>query len=172
MQHEMKLLGAGRRVGLRAALAGLALLLGACAATPPPPPPEPTRAEALQSLGFQASDAGWEFSLNGKLLFETDSDELDAQSQATADRLGRELALLRIVVLRVEGHTDSVGSAGYNHALSLRRAQAVADAMVQAGLREARIDIQGLGKTLPLTDNLTPEQRHQNRRVAVIVPGL
>lgn len=156
----------GRRACLAAALAAAALL-GACATQPP----VNTRAQAMQSLGFRATDDGWEFSLTGKLLFDTDSDELDAQSQSTADHLGRELGILQVERIRIEGHTDNVGSGPYNQALSLRRAKAVADAMVRAGLHNAQVDVQGLGKAHPVSDNGTSERRLQNRRVSVIVPA-
>lgn len=166
MQAAPHLLLPGRLACLAAVLAAAALL-GACA-TPSPVDP---RAQAMQSMGFRATDAGWEFSLTGKLLFDTDSDALDAQSRSTANRLGRELGMLGVEQVRVEGHTDNLGSAHYNHALSLRRAQAVASAMAKAGLHEAEIEVQGLGASHPVSDNATPERRLQNRRVSVIVPA-
>lgn len=156
----------GRRAGLTLVLIAT-VLLGACAT----PQPVDTHAQAMQSMGFQATEAGWEFSLTGKLLFDTDSDQLDAQSQSTADRLGRELGILQVERVRIEGHTDNVGSAVYNQTLSLRRAQAVANAMVKAGLHNAKVDVLGLGKLHPVSDNGTPERRLQNRRVSVIVPA-
>lgn len=144
----------GQRAAIALVLAGAALLLSACA-TPPPPPPVETRAQALQHLGFEITQEGWAFSLDGKLLFSTDSDQLDAQTQATADRLGRGLATLRIETVRVEGHTDDIGPAAYNLALSQRRASAVVRA-----------------KSLqPVLPNDTPGNRQQNRRVSVIVPA-
>ena len=157
-----------RRLPCLAIVLAATVLLGACAA---PAPPVDTRAEVMRSLGFRATQAGWEFSLTGKMLFDHDSDQLDAQSQSTADRLGRELGILRVERVRVEGHTDNVGSAAYNQTLSLRRAQAVANAMVKAGLHDARVDVKGLGQAHPISDNDTPEHRLQNRRVSVIVPA-
>lgn len=163
-----------RRAWLGAALAGSAMWLAGCAAPPTAAAPAtaapPTRAQRLAALGFRPTDAGWEFSLTGRLLFDTDSDSLDPESLATAQRLGRELARLGVALLRVEGHTDSRGGQAYNEALSLRRARAVAQAMAEAGLQGADIEAVGLGKAAPLNDNRTPEQRQQNRRVAVVVP--
>lgn len=156
----------GRRACLTLALAS-ALVLGGCATAPP----VDTRAQTLQAMGFHATPTGWEFSLTGKLLFDTDSNSLDAQSQSTTDRLGRELGILQVDLVRVEGHTDNVGSAAYNQALSLRRAQAVADALAQAGLHGAKIEVRGLGMTHPVSGNSTPEMRQQNRRVSIIVPA-
>lgn len=154
-------------------IAGLPGLLAACAVPPAPSaaPSADPRAEALRALGFQPTEAGWTFELTGKLLFETDSDRLDAEHQAIAERLGRGLAALGVERLRVQGHTDDTGSAAYNQALSLRRAQAVARALTEAGLREAAIDVVGLGKRMPVADGRSAESRLQNRRVAVIVPA-
>lgn len=163
-----------RRVWLRAALGGIASAMLAACAAPPPPPPESARSKldkALRAASFKPTEDGWEYSLTGKFLFDHDSVELDAESQAVADRLGRLLAILGVRTLRLEGHTDNVGSDAYNLALSLRRAQAVQRALTASGLHDAVIEVRGLGRAAQVTDNRTPEQRMQNRRVAVIVPG-
>jgi outer membrane protein OmpA-like peptidoglycan-associated protein len=133
-------------------IAVTAALLAGCAIPAPtvaPPPFTASRTQALEAMGFAAMDSGWEFSLTGKLLFDVDSDQLDAETQSRAARLGRELARLGIDQLRIEGHTDSVGSHAYNEALSLRRAQAVADILVRAGLHDAKIEVYGLGPWPP-----------------------
>jgi outer membrane protein OmpA-like peptidoglycan-associated protein len=163
-----------RRAWLLGAAGGCAWLLAACAAPPAPPPaepPAPGRDAQLRALGFRPTDEGWELSITGRLLFDTDADTLDPESQATAERLGRQLAQLEVTRVRVEGHTDSTGSHAYNQALSLRRARAVMRAMVVAGLRDADIQAIGLGKAAPVNDNRTPEQRQQNRRVAIVLPA-
>lgn len=161
-----------RRTCLNAGLAAAAsAMLGACATPPAPPETEAQRkARVLAQAGFRPAQDGWELSLDSTLLFASDIDELDADTLAAAHRLGRQLAPLELNRMRVEGHSDSMGGAAYNHALSLRRAQAVARALAEAGVR-AQIEVVGLGKTAPLNDNRTPEQRHQNRRVAVVVPA-
>ncbi|PZQ01548.1 MAG: cell envelope biogenesis protein OmpA [Variovorax paradoxus] len=167
---------ASRRACLLGAAWASAWLLAACAAPPAspappaPPTPAPSRDEQLWALGFRPTDEGWELSIAGRMLFDSDSDVLGTEGQATADRLGRQLAQLEITRVRIEGHADSTGSQAYNLALSLRRAQAVERAMVAAGLRDADIQTLGLGKTAPVNDNRTPEQRQQNRRVAIVLP--
>jgi outer membrane protein OmpA-like peptidoglycan-associated protein len=158
---------AGRRRLLGWASAST-LLLAACQTTPDP---ATRRATALAHLGFHRTDEGWEFDISGKLLFDTASDTLDADSQATASRIGLGLAQLGITHLRVEGHTDNVGSAAANYSLSLRRAEAVARVLAAQGLPMAQIQVRGLGKDRPVVDNDTAEGRLQNRRVAVVVPG-
>lgn len=162
---------ASRRACLLGAAWGSTWLLAACAAPPAPPAPAPSRDAQLQALGFRPTDEGWELSIAGRMLFDSDSDMLDTEGQAIAERLGRQLTQLEIKRVRIEGHADSTGSQAYNLALSLRRAQAVQRAMVAAGLRGAEIQTLGLGKAAPVNDNRTPEQRQQNRRVAIVLPA-
>ncbi|MDB5894466.1 MAG: hypothetical protein JWQ88_1997 [Rhodoferax sp.] len=161
-----------RRVHLAWMAATVCLALAGCAA--PKPVAEhrqATRSEELTRLGFKQTDDGWEYSFPGKILFEVASDTLDPASQAAADRIGAALRQLGVDRLRVEGHTDNVGSATFNQTLSLRRAEAVARALSQKGLALDRMEVRGLGKEKPIVTNDTLENRSQNRRVAVIVPA-
>jgi len=67
----------------------------------------------------------------------------------------------------VRGHTDGKGSADYNDALSLRRAQAVASALQQQCAHIAHMA--GLGKRDPIAPNTLPEGRQRNRRVQILI---
>ncbi len=75
----------------------------------------------------------------------------------------------------IEGHTDAIGSDSYNLALSERRAQAVAQALVNNGLREKRLKTHGFGKKYPAAPNTredgtdNPSGRAKNRRVQVVI---
>ena len=71
--------------------------------------------------------------------------------------------------LTIAGYTDSRGAAAANQALSLARAQAVGDALVQLGIDSSRITATGLGEAQPIADNETPEGRAKNRRIAITV---
>ncbi|MGL5660321.1 MAG: OmpA family protein, partial [Aeromonas sp.] len=53
--------------------------------------------------------------------------------------------------------------------LSLQRAQSVADVLISVGMKPANIAVKGLGETMPLVDNSTPERRAENRRVAIVI---
>ena len=69
----------------------------------------------------------------------------------------------------IEGHTDNVGSAASNLALSDARAAAVKAALAtQYGIDEARISTKGFGDTKPAVPNATATGRAQNRRVEVV----
>ena len=65
----------------------------------------------------------------------------------------------------IQGHTDSTGPAEYNMGLSLRRAEAVFDYMVQEGVAAERMRVEGYGEERPIASNDTAEGRAQNRRV-------
>jgi OOP family OmpA-OmpF porin len=71
--------------------------------------------------------------------------------------------------VQIVGYTDDVGSAQYNLALSLRRAEAVRDFMAARGIDAARLSVAGHGETQPLVSNATPEGRAVNRRVEFVV---
>jgi len=71
--------------------------------------------------------------------------------------------------IRIEGHTDSRGAANANRVLSQRRADAVRDALIAAGVAAGRISSVGLGEEQPVADNESEEGRARNRRVDVIL---
>ncbi|MBO0947135.1 OmpA family protein [Fibrella forsythiae] len=71
--------------------------------------------------------------------------------------------------LRVTGHTDSVGSVTANQRLSMRRAAAVRQFLVNSGARGGRIIPLGRGSSEPIAPNATPEGRLANRRVTVVI---
>jgi outer membrane protein OmpA-like peptidoglycan-associated protein len=73
--------------------------------------------------------------------------------------------------IRVEGHTDAIGSDEYNQKLSEERAGAVRDYLVQQGVPNPTVTAIGLGKADPVATNDTAAGRQQNRRVELVVSG-
>ena len=67
--------------------------------------------------------------------------------------------------LQISGHTDSVGDAAANEALSIKRANACYVYLVSKGVDANRLIVTGLGETQPIADNNTEEGRSLNRRV-------
>jgi len=71
--------------------------------------------------------------------------------------------------LLIEGHTDSTGTERTNLGLSLERANAVRDKLVDREISGSRITTKGLGEEFPIAGNDTAAGREQNRRVEVII---
>ena len=66
---------------------------------------------------------------------------------------------------QIEGHTDNIGKAAYNMKLSLKRAEAVMNYLINKGLAKDRLSAKGYGFTKPIATNSTKEGRALNRRV-------
>mgnify|MGYP000335895538 FL=1 len=67
----------------------------------------------------------------------------------------------------ITGHTDSSGPESYNQALSVKRAQDVADYLAGKGIAADRMTVSGMGESSPVADNGTKAGRAENRRVEV-----
>ena len=111
-----------------------------------------------------------EVSVNLEINFATNSDVVessyDDQLKTVADFM-RQYAGTQVVI---EGHTDSVGRAEYNQALSERRAKSVAKALTDRfGIAASRISAVGYGEEKPMTSNGTAEGRQANRRVVAVI---
>jgi outer membrane protein OmpA-like peptidoglycan-associated protein len=75
------------------------------------------------------------------------------------------LADAGVASVAVRGHTDDRGSAAGNRRLSARRAEAVRQALIGAGVAESRIRVEGVGAAEPVASNSTASGRRQNRRI-------
>jgi OOP family OmpA-OmpF porin len=103
-----------------------------------------------------------------RLGFAFDSDEIEPRDLAALDELGRVLQRNPNLRVRIEGHTDSVGSVAHNQALSERRAAAVRRHLIDvSGVAASRIQIWGYGATRPAYPNDTAEGRRGNRRTEI-----
>lgn len=71
--------------------------------------------------------------------------------------------------IRIDGHTDSRGSAAYNQSLSERRAKSVRDYLVERGIPADRMSSRGFGESKPAAPNDTPENLQLNRRTELTV---
>jgi hypothetical protein len=103
----------------------------------------------------------------GPVLFDFNQDTIQPQYRSeltTAARVMRRNPGLRI---EIRGHTDSVGAEAYNKGLSLRRAKAVAEALMDKGIAGDRIETQGFGFARPAAPNETEAGRSMNRRAEI-----
>lgn len=122
----------------------------------------------LAALQAQKTERGMVITL-GDVLFSTGKTDLLPGAMSTVRKLANFLAEYSQKTILIEGHTDNVGSDAFNQGLSERRALAVKDALMQAGVDGARIDTLGLGETQPVADNDTSDGRLKNRRVEIVI---
>ena len=126
--------------------------------TPPPvvvpPPPVATKVT-------YAADA----------FFDFDKSVLKPEGKAKLDDLVSKIKDINLEVIIAVGHTDSVGSDGYNQKLSIRRSEAVKAYLVAKGIEKNRVYTEGKGEKQPVADNKTAEGRAKNRRVEIEVVG-
>ena len=100
------------------------------------------------------------------IFFAFDESILLPASYKELDKLFNQLKEYSELNIIIEGHTDNLGTYEYNIQLSLDRAMAVANYLLEKGLSAERISYEGYGYTRPLSDNRTEEGRQLNRRVA------
>jgi outer membrane protein OmpA-like peptidoglycan-associated protein len=100
-----------------------------------------------------------------RLRFEFDKAELRPRDKELLARIAGILLTSTDYTVSVNGHTDDVGSDAYNKRLSERRAQAVRDYLVEAGLSPAILSVEGHGESRPLQRGTSDQARARNRRV-------
>jgi len=129
---------------------GLTLKFGpAEEAAPPPPPP-------VASTSFM-------------VFFDWDRSNLSAQALNTIKQAANAYKTKGSARLTATGHTDKSGPDNYNMALSLRRANAVKDALVREGVPATAITVVGRGETQPLVPTADGVREPQNRRVEIVL---
>jgi outer membrane protein OmpA-like peptidoglycan-associated protein len=106
------------------------------------------------------------------IFFETNRFELNPTSQTELDKLVTLLQENPTIKIEIGGHTDNVGKAADNLALSDHRAKAVVDYLLAKKIDPARLSSTGYGMTQPVADNSTAEGRAQNRRTEMKITGL
>lgn len=102
------------------------------------------------------------------VFFATGSAELQDSSIPELNRLVQLLEQNPALRIRIQGHTDAVGTAADNQKLSEERAKAVQTYLVGKGIAASRLSHRGFGATLPIAPNDTPEGRQLNRRTEFV----
>ena len=131
------------------------------AIVPPAPAPAPAPVAAAATKVTYAADS----------FFDFDKSVLKPEGKAKLDDLVGKLKGISLEVIIAVGHTDSVGTDGYNQKLSIARSETVKAYLVSKGVEKNRIYTEGKGETSPIADNKTNEGRAKNRRVEVEVIG-
>ncbi|MFV0258541.1 MAG: OmpA family protein [Acidimicrobiales bacterium] len=107
---------------------------------------------------------GFPIYIEDVILFDVDSAEIQPQFIPLLDIGARLLIVQPSYTVTIEAHADATGPSDHNLALSQRRADAVRDYVVAAGVPEDRVIAEGLGETGAETD-ASPEQQAAERRV-------
>ena len=123
--------------------------------------------EQIASLTTTQTDRGLVMTL-GDVLFDTGQAELKNSANRTVLKIVQFLQLNPKRVVRIEGYTDSTGGEQENLILSRDRAQAVADVLVDLGIDDKRIQVEGYGDQYPVDVNASERGRAQNRRVEIV----
>lgn len=131
---------------------------GAPEAAPAAPPTDVEMASCDETMSRVLNQATIGFSTASAIVGRSSDNALTAIARAAAHCQG---------VLRIEGHTDNVGRAASNAALSRKRAEAVRAALIARGVPADRLVAQGLGADKPIADNRTDEGRARNRRIEI-----
>ncbi|AZC23585.1 MULTISPECIES: OmpA family protein [Pseudomonas] len=123
--------------------------------------------EQILSMATTHTDRGLVMTL-GDVLFDTGEAELNNSSNRIVLKVAQFLQLNPKRVVRIEGYTDNTGERQNNLQLSRDRAQAVADVLVDLGVDEKRIQVEGYGDDYPVEANASERGRAQNRRVEIV----
>lgn len=136
------------------------------AAQTPPPAPAPAPAASQQKVEADKCQAVVnKVRSEGVINFKRASADLDQQSDATLDQIAAVLTTCKSARIEVQGHTDAEGTPERNANLSNRRARAVSDYLIRAGVSASRLTAVGYGETRPIAPNDTSENRAKNRRI-------
>ena len=128
----------------------------------------------LEGTGVSVTRMGDRIILNmpSNVTFATDQDQVIPPFYPTLDSVALVLRKFNKTLIDVDGHTDSVGNAGYNMDLSNRRANSVANYLASRGVDPRRMSAMGYGLERPIASNATEAGRAQNRRVEISISPL
>lgn len=126
------------------------------------PPASPVDATVCQQLFSQLLG-------KARIRFQAASAAIDPDSAGLLDRLIETAQRCPNASIEIAGHTDADGAEDFNQALSEKRAQAVADYLIKAGLPAERFTASGYGASQPVAGNDTDEGKAQNRRIDFLV---
>lgn len=125
----------------------------------------------MQGTGVEVQREGDTIRLQApeNITFDTGRADVKPQFRPVLDQLAYSISQYPNTLIRVEGHTDSTGSASFNQTLSENRASSVASYLMQRGVAGNRVESIGYGFTRPIADNSSAAGRAQNRRVEVLI---
>ena len=110
------------------------------------------------------------YSLDETILFDSDQSQLRSGAEAKLKQVAASMSQrFSNGEIRIYGHTDKQGSAGYNKKLAEQRAEAVKNWLTKNGdVAANRITVHPVGESDPVASNETAAGRQQNRRVEIV----
>ncbi|MDX1753253.1 MAG: OmpA family protein [Salinimicrobium sediminis] len=102
------------------------------------------------------------------ILFDVNKASLKPESMGVINEIAAMMKEHGDLKFSIEGHTDSDGDDTHNLQLSEQRALAVKDALVAMGIDSSRMQHKGLGESVPVAENSSPEGKANNRRVEFV----
>ena len=128
------------------------------------------QAQELEKIAeTKRTEKGLITKLKSDILFDTGKATLKPEAKTNLQQMAAIIKKYPEDVLTVKGYTDSTGSAKINEELSIKRADAVKQEMLVAGLTNNALTSRGMGPSEPIADNSTSTGRQQNRRVEIEV---
>lgn len=103
------------------------------------------------------------------VLFDFNKYEVKNKVKGSLNILAKALEENPDIRIKIDGYTDFIGSEGYNLELSVKRAKAIKNYLVDRGVKSSNISIEGYGKQNPIANNATAAGRAKNRRVEFII---
>lgn len=143
---------------------------GVHTAAPPPPPCQGEDCPPASGHPVRVDIGATQLRLSERVYFDFDKDTIQPVSFPLLDEVARVLrSRPDLGRVRIEGHTDVVGTDSYNLDLSQRRAAAVMRYLIDHGVELARLSAIGYGKRCLAVNNDTPENQAMNRRVDFVL---
>lgn len=137
---------------------------------PPIPPPGYKLGCPLAKMDIQGGKLR-KIAILDKIYFEFNRWRILPRSFPLLDNVVKILQEYPQIRIRIEGHTDRIGSHNYNMWLSRKRAASVRQYLISKGIAKKRLLSRGYGFTKPIDTNKTQEGRDRNRRVEFVVLG-
>lgn len=103
------------------------------------------------------------------ILFDVNQATLKNDAKIVIGKMAGIMLIMQDFNLRIEGHTDSTGSAAHNMRLSQQRADSVFDFLAENGIASTRMKSVGYGMDRPIGENSSADGRRRNRRVEIII---
>jgi len=105
--------------------------------------------------------------LANSILFISGSDIFYSKYETELNQIANLMKKHNNLKFQIQGHTDDIGDEESNLKLSLKRVNRILNYLVSKDINQFNLNIQGLGESMPIDTNETPEGRAKNRRVEI-----